>query len=159
MKVPFTLPLWMLSDDGDNVTIAVGGLYTFNAAASACDAQPLEISNDSVYLTTLPNGAVDLIGDWSDDCIVRVEGFHLTWNGDKPSWSTKRVRFQGKLWYEPAFSDMPNFVGRVRSIHWYQSEQDSPRSVPSTNDASISSVQSWAYCLMVELGVLTNSEA
>lgn len=158
MKVPFTLPLWMLSDDGDNVTIVVGALHTFNAVASACEIQSLEISDDPVDLTIFPNGTVDLIGDWSDAGIVRVDGLHLIWNGDKPPWSTKRVRLQGKLWYEPVFSDLPNFVGRVSSIDWYQSEQDSPRSVLSTNDASIHSGRSWAYCLMLELGVLTNSE-
>jgi len=159
MEVPFTLPLWMRSDDEDNVTIIVGGLYTFNAVASACDGQPLEISGSPFHLTILPNGTVDLIGDWSDDFIVRVDGFHLTWNGDNPPWPTKRLRFRGKLWYEPAFSDIPNFVGRVVSIDWYRSERESPRSVLSTNDPSINSEQSWAYCLMVELGVLTKQEA
>jgi hypothetical protein len=127
--------------------------------ASTCDGKLLKTSGSPVDLTILPNGTVDLIGDWSDDSIVRVGGFHLTWHGDNPPQPAQHLQFRGKLWYEPAFSDIPNFVGRVVSIDWYQSEHEPPRRVLSTNDPSINSERSWAYCLMVELGVLTKHEA
>jgi len=154
-KVPFTLPLWTESYD-DDITIRAGRLYTLNATAHEWDAQPLEDCHGPVRLTILPNRTVDLVGTWSDDYTLHVNSLRVFWNGDKPSRPTKFVRYYGRLWFSRFLQDIPDFVGRVISIDQYPScdspfEDQSPRPVQVVDDTSGSAL----YCLMVELGVLT----
>jgi len=150
--VPFTLPLWTESYD-DDLAISVGRLYTFNATANEWDAQPLASDRGPVRLTILPNRTVDLVGRWSEDYTLHVNSLRVFWNGDKPSAPTKCVRYHGRLRFARYFSDIPDFVGRVVSIERYPSyeipfEDQSPLSVQSVKNDGL-------YCLMVELGVLT----